>query len=123
MKSFGDLTKEEKMTLVAAWIDGEDIEHFCLPDQWHLVKQPSWQNNAVYRVVDKRPQIDWSHVSPEYNWLAMDEDGDHWLYEKKPSRVRDGWSDVCGMTEPHAFRSFKKGNCDWKESLIGRDKK
>ena len=123
MKKFGDLTKEEKMTLVAAWIDGEDVEHFCLPDQWHLVKQPSWQNNAAYRVrAEKRPQIDWSHVAPEYNWLAMDEDGDHWLYEEKPCLYPGEWRGA-GASCPRALASFKKGNCDWKESLIGRDKK
>lgn len=122
MKKFGDLTKEEKMTLVESWIDGEDIEHFHPDGGWYLVKCPSWHNDNAYRVAKKKPQIDWSHVSPEYKWLATDENGSHWLYTGKPCLHPVEWRGA-GASCPRALASFKKGNCDWKESLIGRDKK
>ena len=71
-----------------------------------------------------KPSIDWSHVSPEFNYLAEDADGRVFLYEDKPFTATETWTVNNGeLAEAHImFASYTKGTCDWKESLIERPK-
>lgn len=69
-----------------------------------------------------KPSIDWSHVSPEYNYLAQDENGDGYLCGKSPHRVDMIWSMETPYISATAFSSYVPGTCDWKVSLVERPK-
>ena len=67
-----------------------------------------------------KPSIDWSHVSPEYNYLAQDENGDGYLCGKKPHRGNTAWIMETPNTRANTFTSYVPGTCDWKDSLVKR---
>ena len=67
-----------------------------------------------------KPSIDWSHVSPEYNYLAQDENGDGYLCGKNPHRVDVIWSMETPYISATTFTSYVPGTCDWKDSLVKR---
>ena len=67
-----------------------------------------------------KPSIDWSHVSPEYNYLAQDENGDGYLCGKNPHRTSMAWSMETPFIRATAFTSYVPGTCDWEDSLVKR---
>ena len=67
-----------------------------------------------------KPSIDWSHVSPEYNYLIQDSDGDGYLCGKEPSRAKSWWFAASPNISASAFTSYVPGACDWKDSLVER---
>ena len=67
-----------------------------------------------------KPSIDWSHVSPEYNYLAQDENGDGYLCGKNPHRTSTAWSMETPYIRATTFTSYVPGTCDWKDSLVKR---
>ena len=69
-----------------------------------------------------KPSIDWSHVSPEYNYLAQDENGDGYLCGKNPHRMNVAWSMETPYIRATAFTSYVPGTCDWRDSLNERPK-
>ena len=69
-----------------------------------------------------KPSIDWSHVSPEYNYLAQDANGRGYLCGKNPHRIATAWSMESPYISASAFTSYTPGTCDWQDSLIERPK-
>ena len=67
-----------------------------------------------------KPSIDWSHVSPEYNYLVQDSDGEGYLCGKKPTHVKSGWFAESVNISASTFTSYTPGTCDWKDSLVKR---
>jgi hypothetical protein len=87
--------------------------------EWH----PMWINAATYRVKPQpltKPSIDWSHVAPEYKWLARDENGDVFVYAGQPSAYDGIWKCVGGHRMTDVFASCTPGTCDWRDSLVER---
>lgn len=122
-KTFGELSREEQFDLFSAWLSGSPIEY------WHdftFCKLPSWSKELKYRmkpVTLTKPSIDWSHVAPEYKWLAHDKDGDTYLYREEPKLGGGEWyASVYDFVGTESFASFKPGTCDWKDSLVRRPK-
>ena len=67
-----------------------------------------------------KPSIDWSHVSEDFQYLAMDENGKHCLFAEKPEPIVLEWAaDALYINAKH-FASFIPGTCDWKDSLVKR---
>ena len=69
------------------------------------------------------PEDMWSVVSIDFNYLAIDEDGDSWFFESKPwiDDVSDGygfWTIVDGKCEQNLVIPVSTTN--WKMSLIKR---
>jgi len=113
-KPFGELDRETKLALFAAWLDGAQIE--CSG----MVGHPGWYKFHTYRVAVTKPSIDWSHVAPQFKWMATDADGRTFVYNAQPVLGFCGW-DVAGMgVIATAFASFTPGTCDWKDSLVRR---
>ena len=74
----------------------------------------------VVKVITK-PSIDWSHVSPEYNYLAQDSSGQGYLCGKKPQRMDYAWDmGPSPYIRATTFTSYVPGTCDWKDSLVKR---
>lgn len=67
-----------------------------------------------------KPSIDWSHVSEEFQYLAMGEDGRGWLWVSKPAPFQDEWNGRGVTAKAENFASFIPGTCDWKDSLVKR---
>ena len=67
-----------------------------------------------------KPSIDWSHVSPEYNYLAQDANGDGYLCGKEPLCHRTAWDMESPYLSATTFTSYVPGTCVWKDSLVKR---
>ena len=131
------MNKEETLSAIAvmqAFADGKRIEvrtprsRLEYERDWYLVKPhetPNWDwDNSEYRIAVEKPSIDWSHVSSEYRYLAVDGDELALLYAVKPNRRAHDWRDENNLNRhtPKAstFASYKRGTCHWKESLVER---
>lgn len=124
----GEMNREETLNAIAVmqhYVDGAEIE--CnerrIGGVWIDIPEPQWRwHDTQYRVKVTKPSIDWSHVVPEYRWLAVNQHGEPLLYADKPVQEEDYWNNnSCGdIAEARAFTSFESGTCDWKDSLVQR---
>lgn len=114
-KPFGELDRKTKIALFAAWVDGARIER-----AGSTINAPAWHAYAVYRVAPTKPSIDWSHVAPQFRWMATDKDGRTWVYEGMPIAHTRGWAAEGDLSEASPFLSLRAGTCDWKDSLVQR---
>jgi hypothetical protein len=97
----------------------------CIPfGAWVDIGDPRWGPGLVYRVKPQqptKPSVDWSHVAPEYKWLARDLEGAGWLYGEKPRQREDDWFPNKGKSgRAQLFASYTPGTCDWRDSLVQR---
>ena len=67
-----------------------------------------------------KPSIDWSHVSEDFQWLAMDSGGLHHLFAEKPEPIVEEWATHARYIYAGHFASFTPGTCDWQDSLVKR---
>ena len=67
-----------------------------------------------------KPSIEWSHVSEDFQYLAMDEDGEFYLYTDKPTQASQQWVTNLTYTPATHFASYTPGTCDWQDSLVER---
>lgn len=120
MKTFGEMNREEKLELLAAWVDGKKIEYLSSYTGWQTCGKPSWDEAVSYRVKSAvQDYINWSHVHEDFKYMARDEDGRAYLYKGFPHRSETSWSFV-GYQAVGAFSSYKQGDTDWKDSLVHR---
>ena len=73
----------------------------------------------IVKVITK-PSIDWSHVSENFQYLAMDGRGLHHLFVEKPERISAEWITHALYIYADHFASFTPGTCDWEDSLVKR---
>lgn len=124
MKPFGQLSREAKLELMTAWVDGKQMEVNLGGDRW-LEVDPMWTAESSYRVAPPLPikaTIPWEHIKPEYKWAAMDESGNWYCYKKKPEAGPRSW--FCdGLSSDNASIkavAFPEGNMPWEQSLVER---
>jgi hypothetical protein len=56
MKTFGKMTREEKIALLTAWVDGREIESYSgSSGVWVFSRNPSWYSDCMYRVKPAAP--------------------------------------------------------------------
>ena len=67
-----------------------------------------------------KPSIEWSHVSEDFQYLAMDSGGLHHLFAEKPEPIAVEWTTHALYIYAEHFASFTPGTCDWKDSLVER---
>ena len=67
-----------------------------------------------------KPSIDWSHVSEDFQYLAMDEGGLHHLFAEKPDPIAVEWTTHALYIYAEHFASFSAGTCHWRDSLVKR---
>ena len=67
-----------------------------------------------------KPSIDWSHVSENFQYLAMDAGGKYHLFAEKPELITVEWTTRALYIYAEYFASFVPGTCDWKDSLVKR---
>lgn len=119
---FKDMSKEEKLALCEAVIDGKRIEWYNIQhDEWETDTDESltFCTHLTYRIAPEKPSINWDHVAPEFKWLAVDADGIASLFEEEPTFIKYRWS-LVNWVEATPFASFKPGNCAPEDSLVER---
>ena len=102
--------------------DGGEVERKRPFSDWETeVDNPAWNwEGRCYRKAVIKPSIDWSHVAERFDWMATDEDGETYAYEREPSIRNNIWGASGVHVRVVAFASFKPGTCDWKDSLVSR---
>lgn len=73
----------------------------------------------ITKVITK-PSIDWSHVSEDFQYLAMDSGGLHHLFTEKPDPIAVEWTTHALYIYAGHFASFSAGTCHWRDSLVKR---
>jgi hypothetical protein len=123
MKTFGELSREEKIELFSAWVDGKPIEYYSNKNVgWVATTPPSWSKDFYYRVKVTQDYIDWDQVQPQYKWMARSCSGNTYLYKVKPELMYDCWGaslrteEIVKVTQS----SYIQGTTDWKDSLVER---
>jgi hypothetical protein len=117
---FKDLPEEEQRELVWHRHLSTPIEYLHQTDWVQAVPFGAMFNpTCAYRLALTQPSANWSHVHPDYNWLARDKDDCAYFYAASPTKVGDGWIEHFTFSAK-AFTSYKPGTCDWKDSLVQR---
>ena len=120
--TFLNLPKEEQLKILDFWLDNGYVYSGNLkvinPD-FNLDIPMSYTRPATI------PSINWDHVDPKFNYLAVDRDGKGYLYSHKPAVFGMSWSDnnisgISSYVTVRGFLSYKEGTCHWKESLVNR---
>jgi hypothetical protein len=129
-RDMDSLTIEEtdyKIKVMTAHRNGESIQYRVLgdslPENWHNSHRPDWSwVNFDYRIEQTPASIDWSNLSPVIKFIACNQDysvgfatkpfieGGRWVHRGRPNET----------LHVDLVASFKRGNMDWKESLIER---
>lgn len=115
---------KEMIEIMQAYVDGKPIEFRDNSRVWMYVQSPVWDWNAYdYRIAQIPDSIDWSHVNPEFKFMARSVTGEVFLFRSKPIvvyghywAVRDS-SISCNAKN---LASYKQGTVDWKDSLVER---
>lgn len=121
----------EMIKAMQAYVGGAEIESrlkLCGYKGWSnisLFGEPTWNWSASdYRIAPSTTPdtLDWSHVAPEFKWMARDADDRAFVYENEPSpdsfrfTVNKGeFQQIDGL-----LASYKRGTCDWRDSLVKR---
>ncbi len=125
MKTFKELTRDEKLSLYIAGLDGIPIDIFC-SNYWRRIEEPSFVNDCCYRISPTKPSINWDHVHPDYVAMATNKGGfTHLISITNIVPIGYGWKTADNTvlencTSAFPFASFKPGTCDWKDSLVVR---
>lgn len=121
--TFGEMTKEERSELVEAELAGVSIERMENGAWVKLLRstnQVLFFANICYRIAPTKPSIDWSHVHPNYKYLATDSDGDSYLYPRRPEFDGFDWLCIGDAGWASVVISFKPGTCKPEDSLVMR---
>lgn len=87
-----------------------------------VAEEIKWNFESYHYSIPKvRPNIDWNQVSEKYKWLAVDENGEAYLYSQEPFIDTDGWYGADCIVNADAFVSYVPGTVDWKDSLVSRE--
>lgn len=88
-------------------------------DEMLPVVRAAWEPIAV----ETPDEIDWSEAPRDAMYMARDENGEAYFYSDEPrfecwddAWLADGGS--CGIA--HSHTSYKRGTCDWTDSLVKR---
>ncbi len=124
-KKFGDLDIDTKLALNRAHYEGETIE-YCMKTNWKVTKDPVFDKSFKYRVKPKPViphTIPWDLIHPNFNWFAVDEDGDAFFYDERPKQKDGYWHNVNSCAGAKVMLNVIPGNMPWDQSLVERPKK
>lgn len=115
----------DMIKVMQAYVDGGNIQvaSALLETGYMSASEPCWDWKAYdYRIAPATTPdtIDWSHVAPEFKWMARDSEGQCWLYHTEPKSECCSWYSMDDVTPADSFSSYHRGTCDWKDSLVKR---
>ena len=101
--------------------DDENDVTYTLDGKYHIEGNVTLFPHPVEVIKSAaKPSIDWSHVSENFQYLAMDADGESYLYTDKPQQGELQWLSRPRLAAATHFASFVPGTCNWKDSLVKR---
>ncbi len=117
-----DKPLSEFLEICTAIYNGDELEYYVAGLDWQNMPITGNLLSSCMRIKVTADTIDWSHVAPEFKWMARDMDNRAWLYAQNPHRNDNLWFS-CKNRRPdieEIFASYKQGTCDWKDSLVSR---
>lgn len=88
---------------------------------------PGFHPTGVYQIRRKEiplvpDSIDWSHVAPEWKFMARDKNDIAYFYDAHPVQNERVWrvADDAELVTVRGFASYKRGTVNWKDSLVVR---
>ncbi|XZG69281.1 hypothetical protein ACTSKR_11515 [Chitinibacteraceae bacterium HSL-7] len=116
------MTRRKHADLIIEWANDDQmvIEIERIEGGWVIIDDPRFQPEFNYRKALTKPSIDWSHVAPEWKWLATHKNGDSYLHNTEPRIDGSAWAGTHFCISAKNFASFKPGTCDWRDSLVMR---
>ena len=116
------LTNGARFPVIVRFSDaGAGAEYFTLDGKYRaFALQTLFPYPVEIVAAVTKPSIDWSHVSENFQWLAMDMRGRHHLFVEKPERISAEWITHALYIYADHFASFTPGTCDWTDSLVKR---
>lgn len=118
--------------LIKAWADGAEIQCHCEDYGWIDTSYPWWWADIDYRIKPKEQKklnIPWELIKPEFTQAAMDENGDVYVYTEYTISY-DSCEGQWRFTEFRDYLSHQSycidalvidtDGIDWKESLTLR---
>lgn len=119
MKPFRDLTQEERSEIVELIANGDVVMSIFL-GVFHPIRDPGVIDmNGIYRTKQRKLEIPWHVIKPEYKWAVMYSDGVICVNEIKPAGFTDaGWYGAGKCCELPL--NIDTTGIDWRESLTER---
>ena len=114
---------EKHRAIAHVEVDGAEIEYFNNDKEcWEPKKHYYWDEDTQYRVKQTPHSIDWSHVDARFIVLVGFPNGGATLATEKPEELGDTrqFPLSANFVNAEYFTSFKRGNTDWKDSLVLR---
>jgi len=101
--------------VMQAYVDGESVEGKGYDGYWSKKDTPYWDwDEFDYRVIKTPDTINWDHVAPEFCFMKRNDNDSPFLYTCHPNDSKNR-----SVYAGH-FASYRKGTCDWKDSLVIR---
>ena len=123
-REFCELPHDIKLALISAYLNGARLHSDSGWDKSCMTYQPNFHPRATYGIIipepKAKPSIDWSHVAPQFRYLARDNGGAVYVYVNRPEQKCDYWAAQADMADAYGFASYQPGDCDWDDSLIDR---
>jgi hypothetical protein len=122
---YGLLTDEEKAALHEHEKVGGVVQHHQANTWFNCA--PSWLHNVIYRTVPlpkTQDVIAWDRLPGWVEWVARNNSGGVWAYQKEPSMLSIMWDNVSGdFRRIDDFPGIVQiGTCDWEDSKQRRPK-
>jgi hypothetical protein len=120
---YGLLTDEEKAALHEHEREGGGFLYTTVSDTyWRIACEKSrWYPNYAYRTVPlpkTQDVIAWDRLPEWAEWVARNNSGGVWAYQKEPCMLSIMWDNVSGdFRRIDDFPGIVQiGTCDWKDS-------
>ena len=116
---YGLLDDETKEALKA---HGGPYEFWGFSQAKWFPSNPSWHRGIIYRVAHDKDTINWDHVADKFICMARDKNGEAYVYGLEPTKGSHAWRIDVGynMSSVDVLSSYKRGTCDWRNSLMFR---
>lgn len=125
------MTREEtakRIKIMQHFVDGGEVESRRHVGRlsWGDDDDPYWDwFDMEYRIKETKDQFtDWSVLPPEYKWIARNRTGDAWAGTEPPrlslATQYWRWGGTKHLISVDMLTVFKRGTCDWQDSLIER---
>lgn len=112
--------RERKKLLIKFGVESQRLreKYGTMEDTGPLLWDLSfWLNRELSPAT--KDTINWDHVADKFICMARDEPGFGWVYTQPPKKVDSTWWGG-GVRRADTFASYKRGTCDWKDSLVFR---
>lgn len=113
------MRREAQIALLDAMMEGRAENYSSALVKW--VKADALALDGIYRILPTSDTVDWSHISPEYNYMVRDSGGTIGFHRRMPRCDLEGfWLEGAWVITPKILASYRRGTVDWKDSLVVR---